>query len=53
MIQPQTQTAQYWGPDFALDDSDIEQISNHLLEIERPQTVAQIAQIIIQHRVKL
>ncbi len=53
MIQPQTQTAQYWGPDFALDDSDIERINNHLLEIERPQTVAQIAQIIIRHRVKL
>ncbi len=51
MIQPQTQTAEYWGPDFALKDSDIEQIYNHFLEVERPQTASQIAAVIIKHRV--
>lgn len=52
MIQPQTQNPDYWGPDFALTDSDIEQINNHLLEVERPQTAIQIARVIIAHRVK-
>lgn len=53
MIQPQTQAPQYWGPDFALNESDIEQIYNHLLEIERPQTAEEIAQVIIAYRVAL
>jgi hypothetical protein len=51
VIQPRTQAADYWGPDFALTDSDIEQIYNHFLEVERPQTAHDIAQIIIAHRV--
>lgn len=51
MIQPQTQTAQYWGSDFTITDDDIEQIYNHLIEVERPQTAEQIARVIIQHRV--
>ncbi|MCP5100385.1 MAG: hypothetical protein GY943_32955 [Chloroflexi bacterium] len=53
MIQPQTQTAQYWGSDFVLDDSDIEQIYNHLLEVERPQTTDEISRVIISYRVTL
>lgn len=51
MIQPQTQTAKYWGSDFTIIDADIEQIYNHLIEVERPQTIEQIARVIIQHRV--
>ncbi len=51
MIQPQTQKPAYWGADFALSDSDIEQIYNHFLEMARPQTTTQIARVIIAHRV--
>ena len=53
MIQPQTQNPQYWEAGFALDETDIEQIYNHLLEVEKPQTVEQIAKVIIQYRVIL
>ena len=53
MIQPQTQNPQYWEANFALDETDIEQIYNHLLEVEKPQTVEQIAKVIIQYRVIL
>lgn len=52
MIQAQTQTNKYWGSDFKLVESDIEQIYNHLLEVERPQTTADIARVIIAHRVQ-
>jgi hypothetical protein len=51
VIQPRTQTSDYWGPDFALTDSDIEQINNHFLETERPQTANQLARVIIDYRV--
>ncbi|MCP4425417.1 MAG: hypothetical protein GY803_13065 [Chloroflexi bacterium] len=51
MIQPETQKPAYWGDKFALTDSDIEQIYNHFLEVERPQTTEQIARMIITHRV--
>lgn len=51
MIRPQTQKPDYWGTDFTLTDSDIEQIYNHFLDVERPQTTEQIARVIIAHRV--
>ncbi|MCP4418919.1 MAG: hypothetical protein GY805_20065 [Chloroflexi bacterium] len=51
MIQPRTRNENYWGPDFALTDRDIEQIYNHFLEVERPQTVAEIVHMIITYRV--
>ncbi len=53
MIQPQTNKPQYWEAGFALDNTDIEQIYNHLLEVEKPQTVEEIAQVIIRYRVSL
>lgn len=53
MIQPQTNTPKYWEVGFAPDDTDIEQIYNHLLEVEKPQTVEEIAQVIIGYRVTL
>lgn len=53
MIQPQTQAPEYWGPNFALTDSDIEQIYNHLLEVEHPLTSDEISQVIIAYRVAL
>jgi hypothetical protein len=49
--QLQTQTHKYWVTDFQVDDSDIEQIYNHLLEAEVPQTAEQIARVIIDFRV--
>lgn len=51
MIQPRTQTAKYWGSDFTISESDIEQIYNHFLEVARPQSARDIARIIIAHRV--
>ncbi len=53
MIQAQIQTNAYWGANFTLTEADIEQIYNHLLEVERPQTIDQIARVIIAHRVRL
>ncbi|RMG99493.1 MAG: hypothetical protein D6706_05370 [Chloroflexi bacterium] len=51
MILPRTQLAEYWENEFALNESDIEQIYNHFLEVERPQTTADIAHMLISHRV--
>lgn len=51
MIQPLTASADYWGAHFALEESDIEQIYNQLLEVERPQTAEQIVHAIITHRI--
>jgi hypothetical protein len=50
VIQAQIQTNTYWGSEFTLTESDIEQIYNHLLEVERPQTIYEIARVIIAHR---
>ncbi|MCI0647698.1 MAG: hypothetical protein L0332_07600 [Chloroflexi bacterium] len=51
MNQPQTQTREYWGPDFSISDSDIEQIYNGFLEAEKPQTIEQISRLVVAHRV--
>lgn len=51
MIQPRTQTAQYWEESFSLEQADIDQLYNHLLEVEEPQTIAQLTQVIIEFRV--
>lgn len=52
MHQTQVQTADYRGSDFELTDADVEQIYNHLLEQERPQTIQQIAEVIVEHRIR-
>lgn len=52
MIQAQTQTADYWGTDFSLTDSDVEQIYTYFLESEKPQPIERIARVIVEHRVK-
>jgi hypothetical protein len=49
--QPLTQTKSYWVSDFKIEDSDIEKLYNHFLEVEQPQTAGQIAPVIIAHRV--
>ncbi len=50
-MQPLTQTANYWGSDFVLTDSDTEQIYNHFIEEEKPQTVTEIARSVMAYRV--
>ncbi len=50
VIQPKTQTPSYWVGEFAIGDSDIEQLYNHLMEVERPQTAKQLARVIVHHR---
>jgi hypothetical protein len=51
VIQSQTQTQSYWQKRFELTDADVEQIYNHLLEVEVPQTAAQLSAVVIAHRV--
>ncbi|MFN2135178.1 MAG: hypothetical protein ACK2UK_04435 [Candidatus Promineifilaceae bacterium] len=51
MIQAQTQRKEYWEKDFSLNDSDVEQLYNHFLETEKPQTVEQLAAVVMAHRV--
>lgn len=51
MIQSQTQTQSYWQNRFELTDADVEQIYNHLLEVERPQSAAELAAVVIAYRV--
>lgn len=51
MIQAQTQTAAYWGQDFAITEADIEHIYNHFLEVEQPQTLEQLIHVIMAYRV--
>ena len=52
MIQPRTQIPASWGAMFALNESDIEQIYNHFLEVERPQTAKTIADEVIAARLR-
>lgn len=51
MIQARTQTAEYWGAQFSHTDSDIEQMYNHFLEVEKPQTIEQLTKALFNHRV--
>jgi hypothetical protein len=51
VIQPQTQTRDYWLSNFAVADSDIEPIYNYFLEAEKPLPVSEITRIVMAHRV--
>lgn len=51
MIQSQTQTQSYWAKTFSLTESDIEQLYNHFLEVERPQDAGELAMVLMKHRV--
>ncbi len=51
MIKAQMQTPEYWEKQFQLNDSDIEQLYNHFLETEKPQTIKQLAAVLVAHRV--
>lgn len=51
MIQPRTQTRDYWEQEFTLTDSDIDQIYNHFIEVEKPQTSADVVRSVMQYRI--
>lgn len=51
MIQPRTQTREYWEHEFSITESDVEQIYNHFIEVERPQSTADIVRSIMQYRI--
>jgi hypothetical protein len=46
-----SQSLEYWVSDLVIDDADVEQIYNHFLEVEKPQTASQISEVIINFRV--
>jgi hypothetical protein len=50
--QTQIQAAEYWESNFSLSDTDLEQIYGYLLETEKPQTVAELTDLVIHSRVK-
>ncbi len=52
MTQTQIQSAEYWESGFSLSDTDFEQIYNHFLETEQPQTAAELAGLVIRARVR-
>jgi hypothetical protein len=51
VIQLKTQTQEYWERDFTLTEKDIEQIYNHFLDVERPQTTTEIVDSVIAGQV--
>lgn len=51
MNHSETQSLDYWVSDIVITDADIEQIYNHFLEAEKPQTAGQISEVIIIYRV--
>lgn len=51
MIQPRTQTQEYWEHDFALTDADIDQLYTHFLDVEKPQSVPDLVRAVMDHRV--
>ena len=52
MNQTQIQSTEQWESGFSLSDTDLEQIYNHFLETEKPQTVAELAGLVIRSRVR-
>ncbi len=51
MIQPRTQTRDYWEQEFTLVDSDIDQIYNYFIEVEKPQTTAGVVRAVMENRI--
>ena len=51
MIQPRTQTREYWEQEFTLTDADVDQIYNYFLEVEKPQGTAEIVRAVMQYRI--
>ena len=51
MIQPQTQTRDYWVSNFTVTETDIENLYNYFLEVEVPQTIDDLVKAVINSRV--
>lgn len=51
MIQPRTQTRDYWEHEFLIAESDFEQITNHFLEVMRPQATADLGRVVMRQRI--
>ncbi len=51
MNQLQAQSHEFWASEFTVSESDIEQLYNHFLEAQLPQTAEDLARVIIAHRV--
>ena len=51
MIQPRTQTRDYWEHEFSLSNKDLEQINNHFLEVEQPQSITEVVLAVIAYHV--
>jgi hypothetical protein len=49
--QLQAQNYDFWASEFSVSKSDVEQLYNHFLEAQRPQTADQLARVLIAHRV--
>jgi len=52
VIKPKTLSRSYWSDKFAVADPDIEQVYNHLLDTEKPQSTEQIARVIVSFRIQ-
>ncbi|MEM7801634.1 MAG: hypothetical protein AAF633_20730, partial [Chloroflexota bacterium] len=54
MVQIQTRNPEYWSESaFEVTDDDIENIYQHLIEAEEPQTISTLAEVIIESRVNV
>ena len=51
MIQPVTHTKSYWEDEFTFTDSDIDQIHNHFIEVEKPQTTDDVVRAVMNYRI--
>jgi hypothetical protein len=51
VIEPRTKQAAFWEKEFSLSEMDVEQLYNHLLEVEQPQTIEQLLRVIIRYRI--
>ena len=47
-----TQSANYWGATFTVEDADLDFLSNLLLEDETPLSAAEMAQAIVRRRIE-
>ena len=51
MNHSESQSLEYWVSDLIITGKDVEQIYNHFLEVEKPQTAGQISDVIFNYRI--
>ena len=51
MIQPRTQTRDYWEHEFSLTESDVEQVYNHFFEVGIPQNLNEVTKSVMRSRI--